>query len=394
MPPPRGDIMAFKATRYRKVYWRGDTLYYRIRDETGKWVERRYGEGSPKDAAEAQRLAQERADAIRAGVLDVGLEERNKEARRPVLEQRDEYVAYLEGKGDGHNHVRWVKSYLRRLLDSSGAINLLDLTAIRVMRWLEQFKGARSRNAAAGVVRAFLSWCVDTGRLPMNPIPRRLLARANEAADRRIVKRALTTDELERILACPGIAKSRRLAYRILARTGLRWSELRRLEWKDIDLIRGWLTMDAARAKAKRDINLPLTADLLKALGAVKRRSSRVCRVPRKETWRKDLEAAKVELEIDGRLACRSSMRLTFGTHLALAGVDLRTTQRLMRHTDPKLTANVYTDPVLLDLKAAASRLMPATPAPTLSTIDQRTATETGRNETQQGAKKKRRASA
>jgi len=383
MPVTGADIM-FKSTRYRYVCWRGDVLYYRLRDESGKWVERRYGAGSPKDAADAQRIAQERADAIRSGVLNVAAEEAAKESRRPVMEQRDEYVAYLEMKGGSAAHVRWVKAYLRRLLDESGAVNLLDLNAIRVMRWLEQFDGARSRNAAAGVVRAWLSWCVDTGRLPVNPLPRRLMAKANESADRRVVKRALTPEELESLLSCTGIPAGRRLAYRILSRTGLRWTELRRLRWTDIDLDGGWILFGAAKAKAKRDAQMPITSDLLEALTAAnrKRKSDRVCRVPRKETWRKDLAAAGIAAEINGRIACRSCLRLTYGTHLALAGVDLRTTQRLMRHTDPKLTANVYTDPVLLDLRAAAEKLTP-------STIDQRDPGKTGATESQADPNKK-----
>lgn len=377
-----GGTDMFKSTRYRYVCWRGDVLYYRLRDESGKWVERRYGAGSPKDAADAQRIAQERADAIRSGVLNVAAEEAAKESQRPVTEQRDEYVAYLETKNRSAAHVRWVKAYLRRLLDESGAVNLLDLNAIRVMRWLEQFDGARSRNAAAGVVRAWLSWCVDTGRLPTNPLPRRLMAKANESADRRIIKRALTPEELESLLSCSRIPAGRRLAYRILSRTGLRWTELRRLRWSDIDLEGGWILFGAAKAKAKRDAQMPMTSDLVEALACAKRTSERVCLAPRKETWRKDLEAAGITAEINGRVACRSCLRLTYGTHLALAGVDLRTTQRLMRHTDPKLTANVYTDPVLLDLRAAAERLAP-------STIDQRDPGKSGATESQADPKKK-----
>jgi len=38
------------------------------------------------------------------------------------------------------------------------------------------------------------------------------------------------------------------------------------------------------------------------------------------------------------------ALRATFATSLARADVPLTQTQRLMRHSDPKLTANVYTD--------------------------------------------------
>jgi integrase len=375
-----GDIM-YRATRYTGVYWRRDQLYYRVRDESGRWVERRYGTGSPKDAAKAQMIAQERIDAIRAGVLDMAVEDRDREARRPIEEQKREYLDYLETKKTTAKHRAWVSAYLRRLIDESAAVMMLDLTAIRVMRWLEQFDGARSRNAAGGVVRAWLSWAVDTGRLPLNPIPRRLMAKANEQADRRTIKRALTVEELDRLLTCSDIPPYRRLAYRILARTGLRWTELRRLEWSDIDLEAGWITFDASKSKTKREATMPITDDLAQALRETKQNGTKVVRVPRKETWRKDIESAKIEPDINGRLACRSCLRLTYGTHLALAGVDLRTTQKLMRHSDPKLTANVYTDPVLLDLRAAAGKLASTNCPQTTETL--------GDNQSTEGTKKK-----
>ena len=51
------------------------------------------------------------------------------------------------------------------------------------------------------------------------------------------------------------------------------------------------------------------------------------------------------------------AMRHTFGTHLSKGGVSLRTAQAAMRHSDPKLTANVYTDPKLLDVAGSLDAL-------------------------------------
>ena len=43
------------------------------------------------------------------------------------------------------------------------------------------------------------------------------------------------------------------------------------------------------------------------------------------------------------------SLHKIFCTHLARRGVDVRTAQKLMSHTDVNLTANIYTDPFLPD---------------------------------------------
>jgi hypothetical protein len=51
------------------------------------------------------------------------------------------------------------------------------------------------------------------------------------------------------------------------------------------------------------------------------------------------------------------ALRTTFGTLLSKGGVSLRTAQEAMRHSDPALTANVYTDPHLLDVIGALDAL-------------------------------------
>ena len=57
------------------------------------------------------------------------------------------------------------------------------------------------------------------------------------------------------------------------------------------------------------------------------------------------------------------ALRVTFGTHLCAAGVPLRTAQAAMRHSKPELTANIYTDPKLLDI-AGAIEALPALALP------------------------------
>ena len=58
-----------------------------------------------------------------------------------------------------------------------------------------------------------------------------------------------------------------------------------------------------------------------------------------------------------GRSIDARALRTTFGTHLSRGGVPLRTAQAAMRHSDPRLTADVYTDPKLLDVMGALDAL-------------------------------------
>ncbi len=83
---------------------------------------------------------------------------------------------------------------------------------------------------------------------------------------------------------------------------------------------------------------------------------------------REDLEAAGVLSRDDkGKLITTDEygfvydfhdLRHTFGTLLNKARVPLATAQRLMRHSDPKLTANIYTH-VMIDDKAEELAKLP-----------------------------------
>lgn len=58
-----------------------------------------------------------------------------------------------------------------------------------------------------------------------------------------------------------------------------------------------------------------------------------------------------------GKKADFHSLRHTFGTLLNQARVPLATAQRLMRHSDPKLTAGIYTHVLLTDKAEELSKL-------------------------------------
>jgi hypothetical protein len=74
--------------------------------------------------------------------------------------------------------------------------------------------------------------------------------------------------------------------------------------------------------------------------------------------FNRDLAAANLpKKDGRGRSADLHSLRYSFASLLSARGVPLRTAQAAMRHSDPKLTANVYTDPVLLDIAGAIESL-------------------------------------
>jgi integrase len=80
--------------------------------------------------------------------------------------------------------------------------------------------------------------------------------------------------------------------------------------------------------------------------------------VPTLGTLQWDLRKAGIPYrDAEGRQADFHSLRYTFCTLLALANVPIRTAMELMRHKDPRLTLQIYTDAGQLDLDEAVSRL-------------------------------------
>jgi len=72
----------------------------------------------------------------------------------------------------------------------------------------------------------------------------------------------------------------------------------------------------------------------------------------------RDLKLAGIPKKDDrGRTLDVHALRHSFGTLLSVVGAAPRTAQAAMRHSDLSLTMNVYTDPKLLDVRAALNAL-------------------------------------
>ncbi len=71
-----------------------------------------------------------------------------------------------------------------------------------------------------------------------------------------------------------------------------------------------------------------------------------------------DLEKARIErFDAMGRKVDFHALRYTFASKLACQGVPQRLAQELMRHSDPKLTAMIYTDTSQLPIFDVVRRL-------------------------------------
>ena len=150
----------------------------------------------------------------------------------------------------------------------------------------------------------------------------------------------------------------------------------------DFDGPVAYATLNAADEKNREGSTIPLRADLVSELSlwlgdrlgelqeeARKRGEPIPARLPPStplfrmpsgltRIFDRDLAAAGIPKRDErNRVVDVHALRVTFGTHLCAAGVPLRTAQAAMRHSKPELTANIYTDPKLLDVAGAIDAL-------------------------------------
>jgi len=367
-------MVRMAVTRYRPDR---DAWYLDFIDEDGK---RRnlYGGKTRGEAEVALALRVSKLAVVRAGLVSRQQYELSQWAQSDVSKMLDEYLRSLRGRRRTDKHVREVERMVRVWIAATKVGVLDDVFASATEAWLsdglddERQWSYRTRNAYLSAVSGFMSWLVKHGRLAVNPLL--CIPVLNTAEDERNPSRSLTQDEFAALLDA---SPDRRLYYLFGGRMGLRWSETARLKWAQID--GDYLLLDAASTKNRRADPLPIPSVIQSALAHHPRKSDKVfAGSPTTQTWKRDLVRAGIIRFADAelkpttqRFAChnligyethdgqvdRKCLRKTFCTHLASAGVDLRTAQRLMRHSDPRLTANIYTDPALLDMRGAVESL-------------------------------------
>jgi integrase len=403
------------------------TYFAKFRDATGKPETRATGCRDKQAAEQLLKKWEREAEQVKSGTLDRKALDIAKQAAVPLEEHLAAYEQSLIAAEVSGSYRANVLRAVRRVAKDCGFKTPADFNREAVEKWLaaritgKEKMSARSRNYYRESLVAFANWCVQTGRLlghELNRIPK-----ADQKADPKRQRRALTEDELRRLLAVAStrpltdtgtvrrgkrkgeavaelqpetvaklqaIGRERALLYKTLLMTGLRKNELATLTVGQLDLTPGnsFLQLDAADEKNREGnavaIRDDLAADLrtwlddkLVAMQTAARGTGEPIpmRLPPNtplfgvpaglvRILDRDLKAAGIPKRDDrGRTVDVHAMRTTFGTFLSKTGTAPRTAQAAMRHSDIKLTMGVYTDPRLLDVRGAVEKL-PALPLP------------------------------
>jgi integrase/recombinase XerD len=285
----------------------------------------------------------------RAGVIDAHQARLADENRRPFSDHVEDHLRHLSATERTKQTQKARRRYLRWLQEETGITRLTDLTpeAFEHARARLRAKGfsARTANTRLEAIRAFLNWCVKTGRLAANPL--RTVSKLNDIADRRYLRRALTEEELRRLFDVAE-TEGRTLWYSLAFWAGIRRGELSRIRWGDVDFEAATLTI--RRGKAKREDVIPLHPELVLALQRARPSKARpdafiLPQAVTNKTRIRDFERAKIPL-VDGKghHADLHSLRMTLHTMLAKGGVPPVVAQKLLRHSDYRTTIRHYYD--------------------------------------------------
>jgi len=161
---------------------------------------------------------EKRAEKVRAGLLSAAEACAASYQNTPLTEHVEAYLRHLAGKrGRGGKprtsaaHVRNARFRLHRIMAECGFTLLRDLNRPALEKWANAREAegmpANTLNGYLLAACAFGNWCVETKRLMVNPFARP--PKRDGKADQRRPRRAMTEDELRRLLI---VARLRPLA--------------------------------------------------------------------------------------------------------------------------------------------------------------------------------------
>lgn len=373
----KGEIKNGKLSKSGKVLCQSEIWIAKYVDEHGntKRVTTKC-----KDRDMAQRVLfkfEDEVMRIRAGIMtrkEIDVASSKEASIQKVL---DDFLIHKKAEGITLSQTKKYRGNLTRFFKEAKIESLGDIVQETLDCWIIDSKeihnrGPRTINSYTDLLRTLCRWCVETRKLNSDPTAN--IKDQNELIDTRKQRRALTDGEVQKLLVVAATRKRRsvskvsgneiELIYRTMLGTGLRSTEMASLRVWQIDTEKQLINLKPMETKNKKGGWQPISKDLAERLAEwTKEKSSGDVVFHHNRdilytSFKCDCKSAGMERHFeDGRSIDVHSLRRTFGTRLARAGVPLTTTQRLMRHSTPELTAKLYIDVEEIDLRDAIDRL-------------------------------------
>jgi integrase len=329
------------------------------------------------------------------GLVDPYAGTKNLEAEKA----KQDWLADLRQKGRDEGYIYQQGRLLAKVFKHCDVKAVGHLTAEKLDAFLKGLTcSARTKNTYRQACFGLMNFLAGKGRLPDNPL--RKVTRAEGEQKRK--RRALPSEELQRLLDAARqrplheamtirrgprkgqmgakvkpaekarlelIGRHRALLYLTALSTGLRRGELAELRVNDLHLDAKtpcW-ELDGARTKNKQGARMPLQDSLAGELRAWVQETGRrggntVFDIPpysqTNKLFKKDLKKAGIPYRDEsGRYFDFHALRKCTGSFLRQAKIDPSVSKLFMRHSDIRLTMEIYNDEMLLDLKEAVEAM-------------------------------------
>ena len=282
---------------------------------------------------------------------------------RQIKELIEQYMTHCTRLKHNPKYLITKRTQLDKLAEAAGDVGVRSLKTEHLEAVMDGVilagRSARTANQHRMSAIAFGTWLEERKILDHNPFKR--VSKQAEASDRRLVRRAATPVELQKLFdAAP---PHRAAVYVAFALTGLRRNEMRQMTWGDLDLADGTIRVRAEISKSGKEATIPLHPQLAAVLAAS--RSPKAGdddpwfkELPRAKTFYKDLAVAGIaKFNAAGKKLDVHALRGTLGTNLARRGVPMPVVQRLLRHASMETTAKYYTHLEVEDLRSGVERM-------------------------------------
>lgn len=335
----------------------------------------------------------------------------DEQSKRPLKEHLKEYKAYLENKAVSQKQVSESTRQIAKMIKTCKWVLVGDIAANGALEYLGDLRrigrSAQTYNHYLKSAKSFTRWLVRDRRTLADPLA--YVSKLNVGTDRRHDRRALTEDEFARLLEAARNGEriatisgpDRAMMYALAAWTGFRKGEIGSLTIRSFNLD-GYpptVAVEACYSKRRRQDTQVLHPELVRQLktwlasknprpseqlfpvsdrvpGGVNRPTHKMMQRDLAAARKKWIHDAEGEEETEkreqsdflaycndaGLYADFHSCRHLFITSLERAGVRPKVAQTLARHSDIRLTLNIYTHAELAD-QTAAIEALPGPPA-------------------------------
>jgi integrase len=340
------------------------------------------GQRKKKTLTSDKRLSERIANALlekntlrKEGFLNEQEEKCVEQEARPLSEHLANYLRVITANGVSFKHVQRVEYNVRHILKQTNSKRISDLSLSAVEEAIGEVRLKRCAGTAnfyTRCIKSFSKW-LDRDKRARNHILA-ALAQKDVKGDRRRIRRRLTDAEVAALInaaengppAAKGFARhDRAMLYRLAHGTGFRAKELPTLtpERFRLDDDPPTVCVLAGYAKNGKEAEQPIAtalADLFRVWLADKPAGKPVfAKMPNRQCamLRADLERAGVPYITSEGYADFHASKGTYVSNVMDTGASIKTLQTLARHSDPRLTIDVYSKARRFDLVAAVESL-------------------------------------